>query len=153
MVATSIVKFLVTTVIAGLLGAGAMETTMWLITRAGLANGQMVVALGSLVTESRQGAKRVGVVLHAAAAVVFSLGYTLILQAAGVATIPAALALGLAIGFVHGMVVSILLVWVVAEHHPLEEFKEADLAIGLCHLAGHVAFGGFVGLVVGFSRL
>jgi len=60
---------------------------------------------------------------------------------------------GLGVGFGHGMIVSLMLVWVVAEQHPLEEFQEADLAIGLSHLAGHVAFGGVVGLVVGLSPL
>jgi hypothetical protein len=47
------------------------------------------------------------------------------------------------------MIVSLMLVWVIAEHHPLEEFREADLAIGLSHFAGHVAYGGAAGLAIG----
>ena len=49
------------------------------------------------------------------------------------------------------MIVSLSLVWVVAERHPLAEFRGADFAIGLCHLAGHLAFGAVVGLVAGFA--
>jgi len=49
--------------------------------------------------------------------------------------------------------VSLMLVWVVSEQHPLEEFREADLAIGLSHFAGHVAFGGVIGMVVGLFSL
>jgi hypothetical protein len=33
--------------------------------------------------------------------------------------------LGAGIGFAHGLVVSLGLVWIVAEQHPLEEFNEA----------------------------
>ncbi|MND05087.1 hypothetical protein D3C83_256700 [compost metagenome] len=51
------------------------------------------------------------------------------------------------------MVVSLGLVWVVAERHPLEEFNEAGLAIGLSHIIGHVAFGLVVGLVIGISPI
>jgi hypothetical protein len=61
--------------------------------------------------------------------------------------------LGLGLGVVHGMLVSLMLVWVVAEQHPLEEFNEATFAIGLSHLVGHVVFGGVVGLVVGLAPL
>ena len=147
------VHFLITVVVAGLLGAGAMESTMWLLSRAGTAKGNMVVALGALLTRSRAGAARVGAVVHVISAILFSVGYSLLIERVGLTAVPSTFALGLGIGFVHGMIVSVLLVWVVAEHHPLEEFQEADLAIGLSHLAGHVAFGGVVGLVVGLSLL
>jgi hypothetical protein len=53
----------------------------------------------------------------------------------------------------HGIIVSLMLVWVVADQHPLEEFKEADLLVGLGHFAGHVAYGAVVGLIVGLSPL
>ena len=43
--------------------------------------------------------------------------------------------------------------WVVAEEHPLEEFNEAGLAIGLSHIVGHVAYGAVVGLVVAIAPL
>ncbi len=61
--------------------------------------------------------------------------------------------LGLGLGMLHGLLVSLMLVWVVADHHPLEEFKEADLLVGLSHFAGHVAYGAVVGLTVGFAPL
>jgi hypothetical protein len=66
---------------------------------------------------------------------------------------PLSLMLGLGVGIFHGIVVSLMLVWVVSDRHPLEEFKEADLLVGLSHFAGHVAYGGVVGLVVGLSPL
>ena len=153
MTAADVAGFLATALVAGLLGGGAMEVTMWLITRSGWAKGNMIIALGSLFTGSRGSAWRVGLVLHAVSAVVFAIGYTLLMLALHLNTLPGSLALGLGVGFVHGMLVSLMLVWVVAERHPLREFQEADLAIGLSHLAGHVAFGGTVGLVVGLAAL
>ena len=51
------------------------------------------------------------------------------------------------------MIVSLMLVWVVSNRHPLAEFKEADLLVGLSHFAGHVAYGAVVGLVVGLMPL
>ncbi|HWA27502.1 MAG TPA: hypothetical protein VG734_17740 [Lacunisphaera sp.] len=146
-----LVKYLGTALVAGLLGGLAMELVMWLISRSGLAKGDMVLALGSLLTKSRDNAYRVGLVVHATAAVGFAFVYTLLMVTLGYTHLPQSLMLGLATGTLHGILVSLMLVWVVSDHHPLEEFKEADLLIGLSHFAGHVAYGAVVGVVVGLS--
>lgn len=148
-----IVNYLLTSLVAGVLGGLAMELAMWLIARAGLARGDMILALGSMLTKSRDNAYRVGLVIHATAAVGFALVYALLMVTLGYTALPASLMLGLGVGTFHGIVVSLMLVWVVADQHPLEEFKEADLLVGLSHVAGHVAYGGVVGLVVGLAPL
>ena len=146
-------KYLVTSLVAGVVGGLAMELAMWLIARGGLAKGDMILALGSLLTKSRENAYRVGLVIHATAAVGFALVYTLLMVTLGYTHLPMSLMLGLGVGVLHGLLVSLMLVWVVADRHPLEEFKEADLLVGLSHFAGHVAYGGVVGLVVGLLPL
>ncbi|HEX2862784.1 MAG TPA: hypothetical protein VHN79_14145 [Lacunisphaera sp.] len=151
--ATFLVKYLCTALAAGVLGGLAMEGAMWLIAKAGLARGDMVLALGSLLTKSRENAYRVGLIVHATAALGFGLVYTLLMVVLGYTAMPGSLMLGLGVGIFHGIVVSLMLVWVVADHHPLEEFKEADLLVGLSHFAGHAAYGGVAGLVVGLSPL
>jgi hypothetical protein len=148
-----LVKYLCTALVAGLVGGVAMELVMWLITRAGLARGDMILALGSLLTKTRDNAYRVGLVVHATAAVGFALVYALLMVTLGYTHLPLSLMLGLGVGVLHGLLVSLMLVWVVADRHPLEEFKEADLLVGLSHLAGHAAYGAMVGLVVGLSPL
>lgn len=149
-----LVRYLGTALVAGVLGGLAMELVMLLIARAGLARGgDMILALGSLLTKSRDNAYRVGLVIHATAAIGFALVYTLLCVVLGYTGLPQSLMLGLGAGVLHGLVVSLMLVWVVADRHPLEEFKEADLLVGLSHLAGHVAYGAVIGLVVGFSPL
>jgi hypothetical protein len=152
-VATFLLGYLGTAIAAGILGGLAMELAMWLISRAGLARGDMVLALGSLLTKSRENAYRVGLIVHATAAIGFGLVYTLLMITLGYTAMPLTLMLGLGVGTLHGILVSLMLVWVVADRHPLEEFKEADLLVGLSHFAGHVAYGAVVGVVVGLSPL
>ncbi len=148
-----LVKYLATALVAGLLGGLAMELAMWLIARAGLAKGDMILALGSLLTKSRENAYRTGLYIHVTAAMGFALVYTLLLVTLGYTQLPFSLMIGLGVGALHGLIVSLMLVWMVAERHPLEEFKDADLLVGLSHFAGHVAYGGVVGFVVGLMPL
>lgn len=148
-----IVSFLLTVFVAGLLGGIAMECVLWVIGRGGWAKADMIVALGSLFTKSRDSAWRVGAMLHGVSAVVFAIGYTLLMLTLGYTHMPWSAALGAGVGLLHGLVVSLGLVWVIAEQHPLEEFNEAGMAIGLSHIVGHVAFGLVVGFVVGISPL
>jgi hypothetical protein len=144
-------EFAATSVIAGILGAIAMESVMYLITRANWARANMVVALGSLVTRTREHAFRTGAIVHAIAAVSFAALYNLAMLHFGLNRWPASFFTGIGFGVVHGMVVSLTLVWVVSERHPLVEFQETGFAVGLAHLAGHIAYGAAVGLVIGVA--
>ena len=148
-----IVAFVLTSLVAGLAGGAAMEGVMWLISRAGWAHGSMIVALGGLLTKSRDNAFRVGAILHTISAIGFAAVYTMLMLCLGLTHLPLSLMLGLGVGVVHGMLVSLMLVWVVSESHPLPEFSEAGLEVGLSHFAGHVAYGAVVGLIVGLSPL
>lgn len=148
-----LIKYLATSLVAGLLGGLAMELVMWLISRAGLARGDMILALGSLLTKSRENAYRTGLYIHVTAAMGFALVYTLLLVTLGYTQLPFSLMIGLGVGALHGLIVSLMLVWIVADKHPLAEFKDADLLVGLSHFAGHVAYGGVVGFVVGLMPL
>ncbi|MES2693792.1 MAG: hypothetical protein V4773_09995 [Verrucomicrobiota bacterium] len=148
-----LVRFLFTALAAGVLAGIAMEAVLWVVGTVGWAKADMIVALGSLLTRTRNHAWRVGAIVHATAAIVFAVLYTLVMLKLGYTGMPQAMMLGLGMGFLHGLMVSLGLVWVVAEQHPLEEFNDAGLAIGLSHILAHVAYGGVVGLVVGISPL
>jgi hypothetical protein len=146
-----LLRIAVTAVIAGILGGSAMLAVMRLISRAEWAKYDMIVAVGSMVTRSRENAFRAGAIIHTISAIGFALLYSAIMWNFGLNHMPTAPFVGLLFGVVHGMIVSLLLVWIVSEQHPLEEFREAGLAVGLVHFAGHVAFGAVVGLVFGVS--
>jgi hypothetical protein len=45
----------------------------------------------------------------------------------------------------HGSVVSLMLVVLMAEHHPLERFREAGLRVAVTHVAAHIVYGFVVG--------
>jgi hypothetical protein len=148
-----IVDFILTSVVAGVLGVTAMETVMWLITRAGWAKANMIVAIGSLFTRSRQNAFGLGVVLHGISGFGFAAIYVYAIMKLGLSHFPTSVFVGVGLGILHGLVVSLALVWMVAERHPLEEFREAGMAVGVSHFAGHLAFGAAVGLVIAMSPL
>ena len=147
-----LIHFLLTSVVAGVLGAAALELAMWLICRTGWAKGNMIVAVGGILTRSRETAFRAGAVLHAVSAVVFAMIYAFAMTKMGLTQLPTAFLVGIGFGMFHGLVVSLMLVWIVAERHPLEEFQDAGLAVGLSHFAGHVAYGAVVGLVIGLMH-
>ena len=56
---------------------------------------------------------------------------------------------GLFIGFLHGFILSFILVTSVAEHHPLAEFREAGVGVALSHFLGHIIYGTLVGCIIG----
>ncbi len=153
MTAMFLVQYLGTALVAGVAGGLAMQLAMRLIGRGNELKGDMILALGSLITKSRDNAYRVGLIVHVTAAVGFGLVYTLLMVTLGYTGMPMSLMLGLGVGTLHGLIVSLMLVWVVADQHPLEEFKEADLLVGLSHMVGHVVYGAVIGLVVGLSPL
>lgn len=149
--ATTIAAFLVYAALAGLCGALAMTAAMKLVARSGWARDDMIEAVGSLFTRSRETARPVGLILHALSAIVFGQLYTVILIALGVSAWPQAFFSGVGFGVFHGLIVSLSLCWVVADQHPLEEFRRAGMSVALTHFIGHVAYGAAVGLVVGLA--
>lgn len=138
-------------ILAGMLGAGAMWAAMRLIEKAGPPTGGMVVAVGSLITRSRDNALPTGVLVYLAGAVVFGLLYTMIMMRLALTGWPAAFFTGAGLGFFHGLVVSLGLVWVVSDNHPLAEFRNATPLVFLSHFAGHIVFGVVVGLVIAIA--
>jgi len=138
-------------ILAGLLGAGAMWAVMRLIERAGPPTGGMVVAVGSLLTRKREGALPMGIAVYLISAVGFGLLYTVLMQLVGLTEWPHAFFTGAGFGLFHGLVVSLGLVWIVSDNHPLTEFRKATPLIFLSHFAGHIVFGATVGLVISIA--
>jgi hypothetical protein len=149
--ATTIATFLVYAALAGLCGAVAMTAMMKLVSRSGMARNDMVVAVGSLFTRSRESAFRVGLILHVLSAIVFGQIYTVLMIGLEVSAWPSAFYVGVGFGVFHGLIVSLALCWVVADQHPLEEFRRAGVSVALTHFIGHVAYGAVVGLVIAFA--
>ena len=141
------------TILTGVLATLGMTTFLYLSHAAGFANGDMVRAIGSAITRREENSLIPGLITHFFFGVVFSALYVFLLSMVPEAAIEGPdrtlrlVVLGAMMGFVQGLVVSIGLVIVVAEHHPVERFREAGVNVALIHLIAHVIFGAIVGLV------
>jgi len=144
-----VVDFLYSTILAGIAGTSGMTLFMYLITRSGLSNADMVRAIGSKLTQSLQSAFAVGIILHFVSGIIFAMLYTLAFNFLGLHGVMPLLGAGLGFGFLHGFVLSFILVTTVAEHHPLPEFRDAGLGVAVAHLVGHVVYGALVGMIIG----
>jgi hypothetical protein len=131
---------------AGVVGAILMSIVMGLIHRSELANADMIRALGSLLTRSLHNAFPIGLLIHLAAGALFAIPYTYILRASGIEAAFPLIVVGAAIGLFHGAAMSFVLLAVVAERHPLDEFRKAGFEVAAAHVAGHLAYGLGVGL-------
>ncbi|QYM78275.1 hypothetical protein K0B96_13325 [Horticoccus luteus] len=140
--------YLLVSLVAGVVGAIAMYIVMRLLNVRNWAHGDMVAAVGSMITKRRENSFAVGALVHLVVGVVFAFLYLLGFARIGFIHFPAAPIAGLFIGALHGSAVAIALVWVVSDQHPLQEFQRASLAVGVLHCIGHCVFGLVVGLVI-----
>lgn len=137
------------TVLAGLIATAAMSGALYAIHWRGIAEADMIRAIGSIVTRKEENAMLPGLILHFLSGTIFAFLYVIVWSALPIEGFVHYVALGLLTGFAHGLVVSFLLVVLVAEHHPVPRFQQAGVEVALAHLAAHVVFGLLVGLVAG----
>lgn len=146
--------FLVFSIFSGTLGALSMSAAMRGLSRLGGGDEvDMVQALGSFFTGKKESATRNGILIHLWSGTAFGLIYGLLFASIGMTGLPQTLLLGLGFGFLHGLGMAYVLMIYMAEKHPLREYREVSLIIGAIHLAGHVVFGGVVGLFAGIGTL
>ncbi|MGA2053288.1 MAG: hypothetical protein ABSH19_08255 [Opitutales bacterium] len=150
---TIVEEYLCWSILAGGCGVGVMTLVLWLITRSGISNARMVVAVGSLLTRSYERATLVGAFVHTAAGMFFGLIYTLLLMAIGHPGLVPNIFFGGLIGVVHGLLMALVLVAAVAEEHPLKEFQQSGFDVAVAHWVAHVVYGLVVGMVIGLSGL
>jgi hypothetical protein len=135
--------------ISGLLATLAMTLTMGLIKRLGIANADMIRAIGSIFTKRYDNAFLPGVCFKFIIGAIFALFYAMFASIAPIDPLtPITLITALtALGTFHGLAVGVLLSISVAEHHPLQEFREAGLSVSISHVIGHVVYGFTLGCI------
>jgi len=143
-------KFILITVLAGLVGTAGMTLVLQFITKAGWTNADMVRALGSAFTGTYEKSKTKGLILHFLVGIPIAILYAVFLYLMPISGIVAIIIAGGVIGFVHGFVFSFILL-AMAEYHPIEQFREADFQVAIAHVVGHVVYGLLVGTVIGIS--
>lgn len=140
-------------VVSGLVAAIRMNLFMRAVGRSFGRSADMVRALGSFFTGKLENASSLGTAIHLVAGAFFGIFYLVIIESIGALSFPPALFLGMGIGFVHGLVMSYVLMIYASERHPLEEYRKATMQEGALHLFGHVLFGGLIGLLGGLIAL
>ena len=139
------------TILAGLIGTGGMTLVMWLISKSGMANADMVRAIGSLFSRSLDESLAPGLIIHFIIGGLIAFIYVILISLFHPTSVAATIGTGAMIGVFHGVAFSFLLVVAVAEHHPLEHFRNAGLEVALAHLVGHVVYGLLIGTVIGIA--
>jgi len=114
----------------------------------------MIRAIGSMVTKDPAAALIPGFIIHLAGGILFAYIYAIFLSTAPISdNFPAAILIVVCtiIGFVHGLIVTLMLVISVAQYHPVEEFRKLDPGDMAAHVIAHLMYGLTVGL--GFAYL
>lgn len=135
---------------AGLAATICMTLFMSALTRSGFANADMIHAIGSLFTKQKSNATAPGLLVHLFSGMGFAYLY-----AAAISLFPisllASLCVGAMLGGFHGLAVAFVLVALVAENHPLQEFRDAGGLVSASHFVGHVVYGTVIGAGIGLS--
>ena len=126
---------------AGIIGGLGMTIPMYLIHFSKLAKADMVTALGSLVTKKKDNSFAYGSIIHLVSGIFFAFIYSFISQAFQIHSLSSFVFLGLMLGFVHGFFISFLLVVFVTNEHPVEEYRNASVEVGVAHIVGHITYG------------
>lgn len=142
----------VSVLLAGLLATTVMIAVMSLIHRLSWANADMIRAIGSLYSRSYEMSVVPGLVIHYSAGLSFALLYSCLIAIAPVDGGGGVVILSLLAGLVHGLMVSLFLAVLVAEHHPLREFRDASFGVLAAHGVGHVFYGGTLGLFFALTQ-
>ena len=152
---TPFLPLLITALVAGLAGGLAMNAFMRMLTSKNAVPVDMTALLGILLTQSGNKAASKGTLIHLGFGVVFGLLYLWGMHAIAGVTLPASLFIGLGIGVVHGVIISLMLMFLVRDTHPDEKQRGSEITFmtGLAYLAGHACYGATVGLVGGLLFL
>ena len=146
-------KSILVIILSGILGTCGMSLVMWLINRSGLANADMIRAVGSIYTRSYENALLPGIIMHFTAGIIFAFLYVVFLSLFSLGSVGAYIGMGAMTGVFHGLVVSFLIVVLVAEHHPIEQFQKAGAEVAVAHLFGNIIYGLIVGAVIGIAGI
>lgn len=140
-------------IVTGVVATAVMTLALYLVHWGGFANADMIRALGSLLTRSERDAVVPGMFMHFINGIIFAGIYIAVLSWLPVIELQTYVLVCLLFGFAHGWVVSFALVVLVAEHHPLQRFRNVGLGVAVAHLVAHVIFGFVVGLMAGLLHI
>jgi hypothetical protein len=141
-------SYLFFSVIIGLVATMGMTAFLWIVKKISIYDVDMVRAIGSYLTRNEKNALIPGILLHFTSGVIFSFAYIILFNILPVIDPRPYLyiSFGGLLGFVHGLVMAVVLVFLIAETHPLPKYKKASFAVAVFHFLAHIIYG----LLIGF---
>lgn len=135
--------------LSGIIAGWLMHLLMLAISHRHEIQVDMVKAIGSYGTgQLGPRARRIGLLLHTVGGGSLGFLYGLLLLQIGIHGHPVAVLAGFVLGHFHGLMVSFILMYWLAEHHPVERYRNATMSVGVVHLVGHVFYGTTVSLII-----
>jgi hypothetical protein len=131
--------------IGGIVGTAAMSVLLLFPRWLGVGKIDVIPAVGALITGKAENALSIGYIVHFASGIIFAYIYWGILVLMKMPIVWWAFAMA---GFIHGIVVMLLVCITVMEHHPIARYHERGPMTGLAQLFAHIVYGVVVGLIV-----
>jgi uncharacterized membrane protein YagU involved in acid resistance len=145
----NLIRDLLTIIGAGVVASFAMIVFMYAVTWTGIANGDMVRALGSIYTERYENSLLPGLIFFITGGIIFALIYAGVFSIFDFQYPRSYLYAGALFGFAHGWLMSFIMAVSVAEWHPLPKFHEVGFGVAITHVIGHVVYGATLGCLLG----
>jgi hypothetical protein len=131
--------------IGGIVGTAAMTGLLLFPRWLGIGKIDVIPAVGALLTGKEEHAFSIGYIVHFTSGIIFAYIYWGILL---LMKLPIVWwVFGMA-GFIHGIVVMLLVCITIMEHHPIARYHERGPMTGLAQLFAHIVYGVVVGLIV-----
>lgn len=111
----------------------------------GIGKIDVIPAVGALITGKVENAFAPGYILHFVSGIIFAYIYWAVLT---LMHLPLVWYTFATLGFVHGVVIMMLVTIVVMEHHPIAKYHERSPLTGLAQLLAHIIYGITVGAVI-----
>ena len=111
----------------------------------GIGKVDVIPAVGALITGKIENAFSVGYIIHFISGILFAYVYWAIILAMKLPVVWLTFALA---GFIHGIIVMLLVCIAIMEHHPIARYHERGPMTGLSQLLAHILYGIVVGLIV-----
>lgn len=134
---------------SGLMAALIMAIVGFFLQFLGVHRADMITAVGSIFTRHPRKALGVGWFTHLLLGGIFAFAYAFVWSYFDALSAPGFILLGAVTGFLHGLVVSIMLVIEIAEHHPDPQFRKIGFTIALSYIGTHVVYGLALGYILG----
>jgi hypothetical protein len=131
--------------IGGIVGTAAMTALLLFPRWLGIGKIDVIPAVGALITGKEEHAFSIGYIVHFASGIIFAYVYWAVLLLMKMPIVW--WAFGMA-GFIHGIIVMLLVSITIMEHHPIARYHERGPMTGLAQLLAHIVYGVVVGLIV-----